>query len=197
LTSSLFFAFCQHTGASHRKAILRFLLQFDSNELELFFSLLLRSLIPGSLQLKMFGSQPDNLLGSFSDIVGTSTEICVENFTWKKANGFIHLVEEIFGTFDMPHISPFLNVLLIIVARLLESCMRNLRNESDGKYPCNQTNDHGNGCSINSEVGNSVNVDECFKEMHLEGHMEVRHIITFMDALIFQFYSSTICGIFC
>lgn len=120
----------------------------------------------------MFGSQSDNLLGSFSDIVGTSTEICVENFTWKKANGFIHLVEEIFGTFDMPHISPFLNVLLIIVARLLESCMRNLRNESDGKYPCNQTNDHGNGCSINSEVGNSVNVDECFKEMHLEGHME-------------------------
>lgn len=162
----------KHTGASHRKAILRFLLQFDSNELELFFSLLLRSLIPGSLQLKMFGSQSDNLLGSFSDIVGTSTEICVENFTWKKANGFIHLVEEIFGTFDMPHISPFLNVLLIIVARLLESCMRNLRNESDGKYPCNQTNDHGNGCSINSEVGNSVNVDECFKEMHLEGHME-------------------------
>lgn len=180
LTSPLFFAFCQHTGVSHRKAILRFLLQFDSNELELFFSLLLRSLIPGSLQLKMFGSQSDNLLGNFTDIVGTSTEICVENFTWKKANGFIHLVEEIFGTFDMTHISPFLNVLLIIVARLLESCMRNLRSESDGKYLCNQSNGHDNNCSINSEVGNSVNVDECRKEMDLEDHMEVRHI-TFMD----------------
>ncbi|EES00968.2 hypothetical protein BDA96_03G215700 [Sorghum bicolor] len=162
----------KHTGVSHRKAILRFLLQLDSNELELFFSLLLRSLIPGGLQLKMFGSQSDNLLGNFTDIVGTSTEICVENFTWKKANGFIHLVEEIFGTFDMAHISPFLNVLLIIVARLLESCMRNLRSGSDGKYPCNQSNDHDNDCSINSEVGNSVNLDESRKEMHLGDHME-------------------------
>jgi len=165
----------KHTGVSHRKAILRFLLQLDSNELELFFSLLLRSLIPGGLQLKMFGSQSDNLLGNFTDIVGTSTEICVENFTWKKANGFIHLVEEIFGTFDMAHISPFLNVLLIIVARLLESCMRNLRSGSDGKYPCNQSNDHDNDCSINSEVGNSVNLDESRKEMHLGDHMEEPH----------------------
>ncbi|KAJ1284067.1 hypothetical protein BS78_03G175200 [Paspalum vaginatum] len=162
----------KHTGVSHRKAILRFLLQFDSNELKLFFSLLVKSLIPGSLQHKMIGFKSDNLFGNASDIVGTSSEICIENFTWKKANGFVHLVEDIFGTFDMAHISPFLNFLLIIVARLLESCMRNLKSDSDGEYPSKQSNDHDNDCSVNMEVGNSANVDGCPKEMHVGDHME-------------------------
>uniref|UniRef100_A0A0A9EEA2 HTH arsR-type domain-containing protein n=1 Tax=Arundo donax TaxID=35708 RepID=A0A0A9EEA2_ARUDO len=162
----------KHTGVSHRKAILRFLLQFDSNELELFFSLLLKSLVPGSLQLKMFSYQSDNLLTNISDIVGASAEICIENFTWKKANGFLHLVEEMFGTFDMAHIRPFLNGLLMIVARLLESCMQNLRSESDEKYPCNQSNDLDNDCSMNLEVVNSTNVKECQKEMPIVDRME-------------------------
>ncbi|KAL6881997.1 hypothetical protein ACP4OV_011469 [Aristida adscensionis] len=163
----------KHTGVSHRKAILRFLLQFDSNELELFFSLLLKSLIPGSLQLKMLGgSQSDNVLRNISDIVGASTEICIENFTWKKANGFLHLVEEIFGTFDMTHISPFLNVLLIIVARLLESCMRNLRSEREEVYPCKQSNDPDNDSPVSLKVDNSVNITECPIEMLVEDHME-------------------------
>ncbi|KAG2589626.1 small subunit processome component 20 homolog [Panicum virgatum] len=162
----------KHAGVKHRKAILRFLLQFDSNELQLFFSLLLKSLIPNSLQLKMFGSHSDNLLGNVSDIVGASTEICIENFTLKKLNGFLHLIEEIFGTFDMAHISPFLNVLLTIVARLLESCMRNLRSDSAGKYPCNQSNCHDNDCLTNMEVGNSADMDECCKEIHAVDHLE-------------------------
>ncbi|XP_062230251.1 uncharacterized protein LOC133927941 isoform X2 [Phragmites australis] len=162
----------KHTGVSHRKAILRFLLQFDSNELQLFFSLLLKSLIPGNLQLKMFGSQSDNLLRNISDIVGASAEICIENFTWKKANGFLHLVEEIFGTFDMAHISPFLNGLLIIVARLLESCMHNLRIENYEKYHCKQSSDLDNDCSMNLEVDNSTNVKECPKEMPVVDHTE-------------------------
>ncbi|KAF8670965.1 hypothetical protein HU200_050235 [Digitaria exilis] len=162
----------KHAGVSHRKAILRFLLQFDSNELQLFFSLLLKSLVPGSLQLKMFGSRSDNLVGNVSDIVRTSTEIGIENFTWKKANGFLHLVEEIFCTFDMAHISPFLNVLLIIVARLLESCMRNLRSDSDGKNPCKQSNDHDNECLANVDVSNSADMGECPKEIHVVDHME-------------------------
>ncbi|WVZ69932.1 hypothetical protein U9M48_018646 [Paspalum notatum var. saurae] len=162
----------KHTGVSHRKAILRFLLQFDSNELHLFFSLLLKSLIPGSLQHKITGFKSENLLGNASDIVGTSPEICIENFTWKKANGFVHLVEDIFGTFDMAHISPFLNFLLIIVARLLESCMRNLKSDNDGEYPSKQSNDHDNDCSVNMEVDNSANVDGCPEEMHVGDHME-------------------------
>jgi len=192
LTLSLYFAFCQHTGVSHRKAILRFLLQFDSNELHLFFSLLLKSLIPGSLQHKIIGFKSENLLGNASDIVGTSPEICIENFTWKKANGFVHLVEDIFGTFDMAHISPFLNFLLIIVARLLESCMRNLKSDNDGEYPSKQSNDHDNDCSVNMEVDNSANVDGCPEEMHVGDHMEVYLIVAFMCALIIQFYSSAI-----
>uniref|UniRef100_K3XDN4 Uncharacterized protein n=1 Tax=Setaria italica TaxID=4555 RepID=K3XDN4_SETIT len=171
----------KHAGVSHRKAILRFLLQFDSNELQLFFSLLLKSLIPGSLQLKIFGSQSDNPLGNVSDIIGTSTEICIENFTWKKANGFLHLVEEIFGTFDMAHISPFLNVLLIIVARLLESCMRNIRSASDGKYGCNQSNDHDDGGLANVEVGNSANMNECPKEIHGADHTELKELKQLKD----------------
>ncbi|CAO2170436.1 unnamed protein product [Urochloa humidicola] len=161
----------KHTGVSHRKAILRFLLQFDSNELQLFFSLLLKSLIPGSLQLKMFSSQSDKL-GNVFDIVGDSTEICIESFTLKKANGFLHLVEEMFGTFDMAHISPFLNVLLIIVARLLESCMQSLKNHSDKKHPRNESNDHDKDCLKHMEVGNSANMDERPKEIHVVDHAE-------------------------
>ncbi|KAG8051514.1 hypothetical protein GUJ93_ZPchr0001g29715 [Zizania palustris] len=155
----------KHTGVSHRKAILRFLMQFDSNELQLFFSLLLKSLIPGNLQLEIFGSQSDNLLGNISDIVGASTEICIQNLTWKKANGFLHLVEEIFGTFDMAHISPFLDVLLIIVVRLLESCMRSLRSVNEEEYCTKQSNDPGDDCSLTMEAGNCMGLKECSKVM--------------------------------
>ncbi|KAM0879606.1 hypothetical protein ACQ4PT_034126 [Festuca glaucescens] len=155
----------KHTGVSHRKAILRFLLQFDSNELQPFFSLLLKSLVPGSLQLERFSCQSGNLLGSTSDIVGMSTEICVENLTWKRANGFLHLVEEFFGSFGMAHISPFLNTILIIVVRLLESCMRNLRRNSDEEYPHKQSNHPDNECSMSQDAGNSIDLKECSKGM--------------------------------
>ena len=135
----------------------------------------------------MFGSHSDNLLGNVSDIVGASTEICIENFTLKKSNGFLHLVEEIFVTFDMAHISPFLNILLTIVARLLESCMRNLRSDSAGKYPCNQSNGHDNDCLTNMEVGNSADMDECCKEIHAVDHLEVCHIIAFTGSFSFSY----------
>lgn len=137
----------------------------------------------------MFGSRSDNLVGNVSDIVRTSTEIGIENFTWKKANGFLHLVEEIFCTFDMAHISPFLNVLLIIVARLLESCMRNLRSDSDGKNPCKQSNDHDNECLANVDVSNSADMGECPKEIHVVDHMEVCCIIAFMGSFSFTLMS--------
>ncbi|KAM3330839.1 hypothetical protein ACQJBY_027135 [Aegilops geniculata] len=155
----------KHTGVSHRKAILRFLLQFDAKELQLFFSLLLKSLIPGSLQLEMFSCQSGNLLESISDVVGTSSSICLESLTWKGANGFLHLVEEIFGTFGMTHIGPFLNALLIIVVRLLESCMRNLGSSSDEKDPCKQSNHPDNGCSNDQVADNSIDLNECPNEM--------------------------------
>uniref|UniRef100_A0ACD5UJH9 Uncharacterized protein n=1 Tax=Avena sativa TaxID=4498 RepID=A0ACD5UJH9_AVESA len=155
----------KHTGVSHRKAILRFLLQFDSNELQLFFSLLLKSLVPGSLQLEKFACQSGYLLGSISDIVIVSTEICVENLAWERANGFLHLVEEIFGTFGMAHISPFLNTILIIVVRLLENCMRNLGRGSDEEYPQNQSNHAENECSMSHEADNSIDLKECSKQM--------------------------------
>ncbi|EEC70970.1 hypothetical protein OsI_02594 [Oryza sativa Indica Group] len=160
----------KHTGVSHRKAILRFLMQFDSNELQLFFSLLLKSLIPGNLRLEIFGSQSDNLLGNISDIVEASTEICLENLTWKKANGFLHLVEEIFGTFGMAHISPVLDVLLLIVVRLLESCMRNLRSMNEEDYPSKQSNDPDDECSMTLEAGNSMSLKEHSKDLPSADH---------------------------
>uniref|UniRef100_A0A0E0C3V8 Uncharacterized protein n=1 Tax=Oryza meridionalis TaxID=40149 RepID=A0A0E0C3V8_9ORYZ len=160
----------KHTGVSHRKAILRFLMQFDSNELQLFFSLLLKSLIPGNLRLEIFGSQSDNLLGNISDIVEASTEICLENLTWKKANGFLHLVEEIFGTFGMAHISPVLDVLLLIVVRLLESCMRNLSSMNEENYPSKQSNGPDDECSMTMEAGNSMSLKEHSKDLPSADH---------------------------
>lgn len=172
----------QHTGVSHRKAILRFLLQFESSELDLFFSLLLKSLIPSSHQLKISGSQSDCLLRNVSDIVGASSEISIENFTWKKANGFLHLIEEVFSTFDMAHISPFLNVLLIVVVRLLESCMHSLK-QIDENHRCKQSDDPDNR-SMNLDMdNNSANMEECPKEMPVGDHMEVCNIITLLGAL--------------
>uniref|UniRef100_A0A453EZ34 HTH arsR-type domain-containing protein n=2 Tax=Aegilops tauschii subsp. strangulata TaxID=200361 RepID=A0A453EZ34_AEGTS len=139
-----------------------------------------KSLIPGSLQLEMFSCQSGDLLESISDAVGTSSIICLESLTWKRANGFLHLVEEIFGTFGMTHIGPYLNALLIIVVRLLESCMRNLGNSSDEKDPCKQSNHPDNGCSNDQEADNSIDLNECPNEMTVADDTELSH--SFMQA---------------
>uniref|UniRef100_A0A0E0FNN1 Uncharacterized protein n=1 Tax=Oryza nivara TaxID=4536 RepID=A0A0E0FNN1_ORYNI len=133
-----------------------------------------KSLIPGNLRLEIFGSQSDNLLGNISDIVEASTEICLENLTWKKANGFLHLVEEIFGTFGMAHISPVLDVLLLIVVRLLESCMRNLRSMNEEDYPSKQSNDPDDECSMTLEAGNSMSLKEHSKDLPSADHNKQR-----------------------
>uniref|UniRef100_A0A0D3EQK8 Uncharacterized protein n=1 Tax=Oryza barthii TaxID=65489 RepID=A0A0D3EQK8_9ORYZ len=129
-----------------------------------------KSLIPGNLRLEIFGSRSDNLLGNISDIVEASTEICLENLTWKKANGFLHLVEEIFGTFGMAHISPVLDVLLLIVVRLLESCMRNLRSMNEEDYPSKQSNHPDDECSMTLEAGNSMSLKEHSKDLPSADH---------------------------
>uniref|UniRef100_A0A0E0JKH0 Uncharacterized protein n=1 Tax=Oryza punctata TaxID=4537 RepID=A0A0E0JKH0_ORYPU len=129
-----------------------------------------KSLIPGNLQLEIFGSQSDNLLGNVPNIVEASTEICVENLTWKKANGFLHLVEEIFGIFGMAHISPVLDVLLLIIVRLLESCMRNLGSMNEEDYPSKQSNDHDDDCSMTMEAGNCTSVKKHSKDLPSREH---------------------------
>jgi U3 small nucleolar RNA-associated protein 20 len=154
-------------------------------------------LVSGSLQLKISGSQSDSLLRNVSDIIESLTEICIENITWKKANGFLHLIEEIFGTFDMSHISPFLNVLLIIVVRLLESCMHSLRKESDQYYHCKQSDDRYNDCSMNLDMdNNSSRMEKCPKEMPVADHMEVCNIITLLGDLsdLMYYYISCLFG---
>jgi U3 small nucleolar RNA-associated protein 20 len=87
------------------------------------------------------------------------------------------LVEEIFGSFGMAHISPFLNTILIIVVRLLESCMRNLRRNSDEEYPHKQSNHPDNECSLSQDAGNSIDLKECSKEMTVADDSEVCHIM--------------------
>ncbi|XP_073005480.1 uncharacterized protein [Typha latifolia] len=135
----------KHTGVSHRKAILRFFLQFDVNELHLFFCLLLKPLLPGSLVFEVFDSQSNNLSGNFTDepvLVKLSLSITVDNLPLKNSNGFLHVLEDILETFDVIHIEPFLNPLLMIVVRMLERCMCNLAGEN-----CENTHPAGDNSS--------------------------------------------------
>ncbi|RZS09460.1 hypothetical protein BHM03_00040543 [Ensete ventricosum] len=126
----------QHTGVSHRRAVLCFLAQLEVKELQLFFSLLLKPLIPRRLTNELFDSSNDEpsegLIGGSqaSILIKCSTSIEVANVSWKKKNGFVHVIEEILRTFDESRIKPYLNPLMMIVVRILENCMLNLASEN-------------------------------------------------------------------
>ncbi|KAJ8506605.1 hypothetical protein OPV22_007491 [Ensete ventricosum] len=126
----------KHTGVSHRRAVLCFLAQLEVKELQLFFSLLLKPLIPRRLTNELFDSSNDEpsegLIGGSqaSILIKCSTSIEVANVSWKKKNGFVHVIEEILRTFDESRIKPYLNPLMMIVVRILENCMLNLASEN-------------------------------------------------------------------
>ncbi|KAA0033350.1 U3 small nucleolar RNA-associated protein 20 [Cucumis melo var. makuwa] len=114
-----------------RKAVLQFIAQLDTVELPLFFALLLKPLniIPreadasanwfSNLHLVSMKASATNILKYFS------TESIVA-LSWKKKYGFMHVVEEILAVFDEMLISPFLNVILGCVVRILASCTSSL-----------------------------------------------------------------------
>ncbi|MBA0870529.1 hypothetical protein Goshw_013714, partial [Gossypium schwendimanii] len=111
-----------------RKAVLGFIAQLDSNELHLFFALLLKPLqiIPNEdgYASNLFSNPIDefhslNFLKYFT----------VENITalsWKKRYGFLHVIEDVMGVFDEFRVRPFLDLLMGCVVRVLASCSSNI-----------------------------------------------------------------------
>ncbi|KAG1347740.1 hypothetical protein COCNU_06G015690 [Cocos nucifera] len=126
----------KHTGLNHHRAVLYFLAQLDVDELQLFFSLLLKPLLADTTEV--LEDQPDRSSEKFTGgfhsavFVKFSTLVTVSSLSWKKRTGFLHVVEDILKTFDEFRVKPFLNPLLMIVVRILESCMLNIMGD-DGK----------------------------------------------------------------
>lgn len=114
-----------------RKAVLQFFAQLDTIELPLFFALLLKPLniIPReadasanwfcNLHLVSMNASATNILKYFS------TESIVA-LSWKKKYGFMHVIEEVLAVFDEMLVSPFLNIILGCVVRILASCTSSL-----------------------------------------------------------------------
>ncbi|KAJ3705626.1 hypothetical protein LUZ61_009331 [Rhynchospora tenuis] len=115
----------KHAGVSQRKALIRFFMQFEPTELELFFSLLLKPLLPQPLLIEILnlGKSLDSVLPEVSN------SIAIDRCSWKRKNGFLHVVEAVLDTFDMAHVEPYLDLVLKIVVLILESCMRNINRE--------------------------------------------------------------------
>ncbi|XP_038874757.1 LOW QUALITY PROTEIN: small subunit processome component 20 homolog [Benincasa hispida] len=114
-----------------RKAVLQFFAQLDTIELPLFFALLLKPLniIPReadasanwfcNLHLVSINASATDILKYFS------TESIVA-LSWKKKYGFMHVIEEVLTVFDEMLVSPFLNIILGCVVRVLASCTASL-----------------------------------------------------------------------
>ena len=113
----------QHAGVHHRRAVLCFLAQLDVDELQLFFSLLLKPLFaPGhgtdsSCEKSKDGLQVFDLV-EFSRTIG--------DLSFKKICGFLHVVKDILKAFDEIHIRPFLKLLMGFVVRIVETCILNI-----------------------------------------------------------------------
>ncbi|KNA06859.1 hypothetical protein SOVF_177220 isoform A [Spinacia oleracea] len=118
----------KHASVNNRKAVLGFIAQLGVSELVLFFQLLMKS-----LQITDLGNDG---VGSYAWVSGKSNLDELDLSSWsnlftmerilaiplKKRYGFLHVVEEIFRIFDASRVSPFLDLLLFCVVRVLESC---------------------------------------------------------------------------
>ncbi|XP_062109162.1 uncharacterized protein LOC133819824 isoform X2 [Humulus lupulus] len=118
----------KHASVNYRKAVLGFLAQLDVDELPLFYALLMKP-----LQIVQVGSDGTSdwfwtSSGSSKDRFQASNFLkyfTVDNITalsWKKRNGFLHVIEDVVGVFDELRIKPFLDFLMGCVVRILESC---------------------------------------------------------------------------
>ncbi|KAF8392350.1 hypothetical protein HHK36_022692 [Tetracentron sinense] len=118
----------KHASVYHRKAVLCFLAQLDVDELPLFFALLIKPLQPISNGSGGFDSLFWSLCGNFNNEFQASSVLkyfTMDNITtlsWKKKNGFLHVIEDILGVFDELRVRPFLNLIMGCVVRILESC---------------------------------------------------------------------------
>lgn len=122
----------QHASVHHRKAILGFLAQLDVEELPLFFALLIKPLVSASQGAAAKSAWPwttpgvlQHGLDSFSVLEHFSRD-CINAISWKKRYGFLHVIEDIVAVFDEVHISPFLDLFMGCIVRLLDSCTSTL-----------------------------------------------------------------------
>lgn len=156
---SLIFILWQQASVNLRKAVLQFFAQLDTIELPLFFALLLKPLniIPReadasanwfcNLHLVSMNASATNILKYFS------TESIVA-LSWKKKYGFMHVIEEVLAVFDEMLISPFLNIILGCVVRILASCTSSLhvaRQNEAFLYENGKTHDR-NSLEMNKEA---------------------------------------------
>ncbi|XP_057754877.1 uncharacterized protein LOC130974144 isoform X1 [Arachis stenosperma] len=143
----------------HRKAILSFLAGLDVNELPLFFALLVKP-----LQIVKKNDGIVNLFwtlsgGSISEFQALSLlqYFTLENMVtlpWKKKYGFLHVIEDIVGVFDEMHISPFLDLLVGCVVRVLESCTSSLdKAKEPNRLPLDQRMSGINVDSLHKDTG--------------------------------------------
>ncbi|RZC52306.1 hypothetical protein C5167_020735 [Papaver somniferum] len=112
----------KHASVHHRRAVLGFLGQLDVGELPLFFALLIKPLLPMSSDWfwRSCGSSIEEFQAS--NVVKGLTVDEIEEISWKKRYGFLHVIEDIFKSFDEFHLKPFLNLLMSFVARIMEAC---------------------------------------------------------------------------
>ncbi|XP_022999923.1 small subunit processome component 20 homolog [Cucurbita maxima] len=110
-----------------RKAVLQFFAQLDTTELPLFFALLLKPLniIPMEADASAY-SRPVSMNTSATNILKYFSAESIVALSWKKKFGFMHVIEEVLAVFDEMLVSPFLNMILGCVVRVLGSCTSSL-----------------------------------------------------------------------
>lgn len=122
----------KHSSVHHRRAILGFLAQLETDELSLLFELLIFPLRTAAEGANANGewvrtSQPSTKdeFNSLS-ILKLFTGDGMKHISWKKLYSFLHVIIEVLQVFDEWHISPFLDLLLGSVVRVLDSCTKSL-----------------------------------------------------------------------
>ncbi|MED6166255.1 hypothetical protein PIB30_118288 [Stylosanthes scabra] len=137
----------------HRKAILSFLAGLDVNELPLFFALLVKPLQivkKNDGLVNLFWTLPGGSISEFQalSLLHYFTLENMATLPWKKKYGFLHVIKDIVGVFDEMHISPFLDLLVGCVVRVLESCTSSLDKAKElNRLPLDERN---SGINVNS-----------------------------------------------
>ncbi|KAL5708838.1 hypothetical protein ACHQM5_019594 [Ranunculus cassubicifolius] len=122
----------KNASLNHRRAILCFLAQMEIKELLLFFVLLIKPLQSASSGneglSKWFWSSSEISLEEFQacNIEKYFTGDKIMEISSKKRFGFLYVVEDILKSFDEFHLKPFLNLLVGLVVRIMESCTLSL-----------------------------------------------------------------------
>ncbi|CAH9107367.1 unnamed protein product [Cuscuta epithymum] len=150
----------KHASVNLRKAILGFLAQLDVEELPLFFSLLVKSLVGKEAgfagNIESIWNAPQSLndeyssFGVFKHFVSINTN---KNYL-KKIKSFLHVIEETVAVFDETRISPFLNLLLVCVSCFLEICTSTLDNADSSLIVVNHSD------AVDSEAMTQTSIEK-------------------------------------